>query len=57
MGVKIERPSIYLGSKKDKSIEIAKKYKKIISEKIGSQFIHVENKKTILEMSYEACKK
>ena len=57
MGVKIERPSIYLGSKKINLNSIAKKYKKIISEKIGSQFIHVENKKTILEMSYEACKK
>ena len=57
MGVKIERPSIYLGSKKINLHSIAKKYKKVISEKIGSQFIHVENKKTILEMSYEACKK
>ncbi len=57
MGVKIERPSIYLGSKKINLYSIAKKYKKIISEKIGSQFIHIEKKKTILEMAYEACRK
>ena len=57
MGVKIEKPSIYLGSTKVNLHSIAKKYRNVISDKIGSKSIHIEDKKNILEMSYEAAKK
>ncbi len=57
MGIKIEKPSIYLGSKKLDLYSFAKKYKEVITKKIGSRYIHVEKEKNILEMSFEACKK
>ncbi|MDA7781122.1 hypothetical protein N8938_03745 [Candidatus Pelagibacter sp.] len=57
MGIKIEKPSIYLGSTKLNLHSIAPKYKNAISEKIGSKFIHIEKKKNILEMSFQASKK
>jgi len=57
VGIKIFKPSIYLGSTKLHVENVSKIKKKIIEDKIGSKFIHVENKKNILEMSYTAAKK
>jgi 3-oxoacyl-[acyl-carrier-protein] synthase III len=57
MGIKIEKPSIYLGAEKLDLYSFAKKYKEVITKKIGSRYIHIEEKKNILEMSIEVCKK
>jgi 3-oxoacyl-[acyl-carrier-protein] synthase III len=57
VGIKIFKPSIYLGSTKLSVENISKIKKKIIEDKIGSKFIHIENKKNILEMSYTVAKK
>ncbi len=57
MGIKIEKPSIYLGKSKVNILKFAPKYKNAIKEKIGSKYIHLENKKNIFEMSLEACRK
>ena len=45
MGIKIFKPSIYLGNKKLRADKIFKKSLKIISEKIGSKYLHLEDKK------------
>jgi 3-oxoacyl-[acyl-carrier-protein] synthase III len=57
MGFKIFKPSIYLGNKKLRADKIFKKSLKIISEKIGSKYLHLEDKKNILEMSFFVSKK
>ena len=57
MGIKIFKPSIYLGNTKIKIEKLIRVKKKIIENKIGSSIIHVENKKSILEMSYNAANK
>lgn len=57
MGIIVDKPFIYLGSKKISLNLIAPQYKNSISKKIGSKFIHVEEKKNILEMAYEVCRK
>lgn len=56
MGIKIFKPSIYLGNKKIRVQNLTKIKKKIIDDKIGSNNLHIENKKNILEMSYTAAK-
>lgn len=57
MGIKIFKPSIYLGNSKISVQNLLKIKKKIIEDKIGSKFVHVETKKNILEMSYSVAKK
>jgi 3-oxoacyl-[acyl-carrier-protein] synthase-3 len=57
MGIKIEKPSIYLGSKKQNLSSFAKKYESVVVDKIGSKHIHIENEKNILQMAFSACKK
>jgi 3-oxoacyl-[acyl-carrier-protein] synthase-3 len=56
VGIKIFKPSIYLGNTKLSVENISKISKRVIEDTIGSKFIHVENKKNILEMSYTAAK-
>ncbi len=56
MGIKIFKPSLYLGNKKIRVQNLIKIKKNIIDDKIGSNTLHVENKKNILEMSYVAAK-
>lgn len=57
MGIKIEKPFIYLGSHKKKLATFAKKYENVVVDKIGSKHIHVEQEKNILQMALSACKK
>lgn len=57
MGIKIFKPSIYLGNTKIRVQNLIKIKKKTIEDKIGSKIVHVENKKNILEMSYSVAKK
>jgi 3-oxoacyl-[acyl-carrier-protein] synthase-3 len=52
MGIKIHKPTIYLGSKKIRISTISKFSKKTIRTKIGSEFIHKELNKSLLDIAY-----
>ena len=45
MGIKIFKPTVYLGSTKLNVENISKIKKTVIEDKIGSKFVHIENKK------------
>ena len=49
MGIKITKPSIYLGNKKYSVNKLTKLNKSIILSKIGSNFLHKEEKKIYLK--------
>ena len=49
MGIKITKPSIYLGNKKYSVKKITKLKKNVISNKIGSNYLHKEENKNLLE--------
>lgn len=51
MGIKIQKPIIYLGSEKTRISEISNFSKKTIITKIGSQYIHKENNKNLLDIA------
>lgn len=57
MGIKILKPSIYLGNRKLIVDKLFKLKKEIILNKIGSNFLHKEEKKNILEMALHVSKK
>ena len=56
MGIKILKPSIYLGSDKLNVDKVFKLKKSLIINKIGSNILHKENKKSLLQMSLIAAK-
>ena len=56
MGIKIFKPSIYLGNTKLSVENISKISKRVIEDKIGSKFIHVENKKKYFRNVLHCCK-
>ncbi len=57
MGIKITKPSIYLGNKKYSVKKITKLKKNVISNKIGSNYLHKEENKNLLEMALNVSKK
>jgi 3-oxoacyl-[acyl-carrier-protein] synthase-3 len=57
VGIKIFKPEIYLGSTKLRADKISRMSLKTIQDKIGSNYLHVEHKKDILEMSLLVSKK
>ncbi len=56
MGIKILKPSIYLGGDKLHVDKVFKLKKSLIINKIGSNFLHRENKKNLIQMSLIAAK-
>ena len=56
MGIKINKPIIYLGSNKIKVNSISDFNNKLIKEKLGSLHIHKEKKKNILDIALKVGK-
>ncbi len=57
MGIKIFKPSIYLGNKRYSLSKLTKFNKNTILNKIGSNYIHKEKSKNLLEMALKVSKK
>tara|TARA_Y100000389_G_scaffold197899_1_gene233402 strand:- start:24401 stop:25303 length:903 start_codon:yes stop_codon:yes gene_type:complete len=56
LGIEILKPFVYLGSKKIQLKNILKNKNNIIKNKIGSKNIHVEEKKSVLDMGIYVAK-
>ena len=57
MGIKINKPIIFLGSKKESILKLTKYKKHIIKKKIGSIFVHKEKKLDLLSIGLIVSKK
>lgn len=56
MGIKINKPIIFLGSKKKNIIKLSKYKRDLIKEKIGSAFIHKETELDLLNIGLKVSK-